>query len=44
MWQADAVFALPADGGFVTENLALISAALLLIGWQSRRPEHRATV
>ena len=38
----DNLFELSADGEFVMKNLVLISAALVLIGYYSRRGEHRA--
>ena len=34
-------FELTADGEFVVKNLVLITAALTLIAWYSRRPEER---
>jgi uncharacterized membrane protein YphA (DoxX/SURF4 family) len=34
---------LTADGEFVVKNLVLISAALMLIGWYTRRPDERAS-
>ena len=42
MWDAN-LFELTADGEFVTKNLVLISAALVLIGIHSRREDERAT-
>jgi uncharacterized membrane protein YphA (DoxX/SURF4 family) len=41
MW-SDSPLELTADGEFVVKNLVLITAALVLIGWYSRRgAEHR---
>ena len=42
MWGANPL-ELTADGEFVVKNLVLISAALMLIGWYTRRAEERAT-
>ena len=42
MWGAN-LFELTADGEFVTKNLVLISAALVLIGIHSRREDERTT-
>ena len=41
MW-GDGFLALTADGEFVVKNVVFITAALMLIGWYSRRGEHRA--
>lgn len=41
MW-ADNFLELTADGEFVVKNVVFITAALMLIGWYSRRAEHRA--
>ncbi len=41
MW-GDGFLALTADGEFVVKNVVFISAALMLIGWYSRRGEHSA--
>jgi putative oxidoreductase len=41
MW-GDGFLELTADGEFVVKNLVFITAALMLIGWYSRRGEHRA--
>ena len=42
MWGATPL-ELTADGEFVVKNLVLISAALVLIGWYTRRADERAT-
>jgi putative oxidoreductase len=42
MW-GDGFLELTADGEFVVKNVVFITAALMLIGWYSRRGEHRAT-
>ena len=39
MW-GDGFLTLTADGEFVVKNVVLITAALMLIGWYSRRGEH----
>ena len=41
MW-GDGFLALTADGEFVVKNVVFITAALVLIGWYSRRGDHRA--
>jgi putative oxidoreductase len=41
MWGTDPL-QLTADGEFVVKNLVLISAALVLIGWYTRRADERA--
>ena len=41
MWGAN-FFELTADGEFVVKNLVLISAALVLVGWYTRRADERA--
>jgi putative oxidoreductase len=40
MWASNPL-ELTADGEFVVKNLVLITAALVLIGWYSRRAEER---
>ena len=44
MWQGANPLALTADGEFVVKNVVLISAALLLIAWHSRRADERSEV
>ena len=41
MW-GDSFLELTADGEFVVKNIVFITAALMLIGWYSRRGDHRA--
>jgi uncharacterized membrane protein YphA (DoxX/SURF4 family) len=41
MW-GDGFLELTTDGEFVVKNVVFITAALMLIGWYSRRGEHRA--
>ena len=41
MW-GDGFLELTADGEFVVKNVVFITAALMLIGWYSRRGNHRA--
>jgi uncharacterized membrane protein YphA (DoxX/SURF4 family) len=41
MW-GDGFLELTADGEFVVKNVVFITAALMLIGWYSRRGEHAA--
>ena len=41
MW-GDGLLELTTDGEFVVKNVVFITAALMLIGWYSRRGEHRA--
>jgi putative oxidoreductase len=41
MW-GDGFLELTTDGEFVVKNVVFITAALMLIGWYSRREEHRA--
>jgi putative oxidoreductase len=41
MW-GDGFLQLTADGEFVVKNVVFITAALMLIGWYSRRGDHRA--
>jgi uncharacterized membrane protein YphA (DoxX/SURF4 family) len=41
MW-GDGFLELTADGEFVVKNVVFITAALMLIGWYSRRGEHSA--
>ena len=43
MWQDGHFLALTADGEFVAKNVVFISAALMLIGWYSRRAQERRT-
>ena len=40
MW-GDGFLALTADGEFVVKNIVFITAAMMLIGWYSRRGDHR---
>ena len=42
MW-GEGFLALTADGEFVVKNVVFITAALMLIGWYSRRGDHRAS-